>query len=606
MPALDEGVTSRGDGAARDPGFGRLPAIALCAGAGLLVCSIANALSRETLAPSPLIYWAGLLVIALPIFLRLSSSRPSPGERLALVSLLGVALYGVKVVHDSPLFTFPDEFIHAFNANQVAQHHHLFRSNPILPVTARYPGLEGATSALMTMTGMSSFAAGTVIVGTARLTFVMALFFLFRRLSGSPRAAGLGVAIYTGSSNFLLWNAQFSYESLALPLLAVVLMAFAERDAAPRSWAGAWTVPIVLGMVAIVVTHHLTSYGLAAIFVVLALVHRVMRAPRPNPWPFALLALGLSIAWLVVVASSTVGYLSPVVTHAVNATFETVSGEAAPRTLFHGAPGAGGSTPLLARVVALAAVALLAVGLPFGLRQAWRRHRSQPLAVVLALGAVGFFATLALRFTPAAWETGTRAGEFLFIGLAFVVALAAVEWGESRPARRLGRGGLAGGLALLLVGGAISGWPWDAQLAQPIRATAGGGEIESEPLALARWVSKNLPGRRFAASEADARLLLDPGGVAAIAGSNPDVKDIVATPRLSSWQLPLLRRRRLRYVVADRRRIAADNVRGYFFAVGPEPERLLPKGAVRKFIRIPAARVFQSGHIVLYHLEGRR
>ena len=30
--------------------------------------------------------------------------------------------------------------------------------------------------------------------------------------------AGLGVAIYTGNFNFLFWGAQFSYESLALPL----------------------------------------------------------------------------------------------------------------------------------------------------------------------------------------------------------------------------------------------------------------------------------------------------------------------------------------------------------------------------------------------------
>ena len=82
----------------------------------------------------------------MPIFYRLTSRDASPGERLALVCLLGLSLYAVKVVRDAPLFTFSDELIHAFNAHQIAATHHLFEANPILKVTPYYPGLEGATS----------------------------------------------------------------------------------------------------------------------------------------------------------------------------------------------------------------------------------------------------------------------------------------------------------------------------------------------------------------------------------------------------------------------------------------------------------------------------
>ena len=67
-----------------------MPAIILAVGVGLLVCSVANALSRATLAPSPLIYWAGLLLVGMPIFYRLTSGRPRSRERLALVCLLGL------------------------------------------------------------------------------------------------------------------------------------------------------------------------------------------------------------------------------------------------------------------------------------------------------------------------------------------------------------------------------------------------------------------------------------------------------------------------------------------------------------------------------------
>jgi hypothetical protein len=196
---------------------GHLAPILLTAGLGLLVCSIANALSRAALEPTPLLFWAGVLLIAVPIFHRLTAESASAPERLALVCLLGLSLYCIKVFRDAPFYTFSDELVHAFNANQISAHHHLFRENPILDVTPSFPGLEGATSALMKLTGVSSFVAGVVLIGAARLVLIASLFLLFHRVSGSARIAGLGAAIYTGNFNFLYWGAQFSYESLALP-----------------------------------------------------------------------------------------------------------------------------------------------------------------------------------------------------------------------------------------------------------------------------------------------------------------------------------------------------------------------------------------------------
>src|SRR5213592_1773226 len=101
------------------PSIGHLAPIALCAGLGLLLCSYANALSRQMLDPSPMLLWAGMLLIALPIFYRLTSRDATPAERLALVCLLGLSLYGMKLVRDAPTFIFSDEPVHAFNANQI-------------------------------------------------------------------------------------------------------------------------------------------------------------------------------------------------------------------------------------------------------------------------------------------------------------------------------------------------------------------------------------------------------------------------------------------------------------------------------------------------------
>lgn len=595
----------------RPPGArgGWFAPLALSAGAGLLLCSVANALSRGTDGPAMALYWLGILTISAPIFYRLTGREASAGERLALACLLGLALFGVKVVRDAPIFTFSDELIHAFNANQIGIHDHLFHANPVLKVTPYYPGLEGATSALMKITGLSSYAAGTILVGAARLTLVAALFFLFLQVSGSARTAGLGTAIYAGNFNFLFWGAQFSYESIALPLLLVVMMVLAQREATPRELLREWVLPLCLGIAAIVVTHHLTSYALVAVLVALSLTIWLLKRGwrAPNPWPYAIGAAVLVAFWLVVVASATLGYLSTPLSNAFEAIGNTIGGESPPRGLFQGNTTVG-VTPIGARAIALGAIALMAVALPLGLRQLWLKQRRNPFAIVFALASLGFFASLLLRLAPAAWETGNRASEFFFIGLAFVLASAGIQNWRPRGSALLGRLAVTAALAAIVVGGAISGWPWDSQLARPLRvATGDGGSIVSPPLAMAEWARRQIPGGKFAAQTADANLLLGKAGKEVATGPNPDVEDTLAEPTLASWQLQLLRENDLRYVVSDDRETSADGLRGYYFPVDDEAEALFPPAAVTKFGKVPgAARVYSNGTITVYDMEAGR
>jgi hypothetical protein len=313
----------------------------------------------------------------------------------------------------------------------------------------------------------------------------------------------------------------------------------------------------------------------------------------------------LAVAWLVVVASSTVGYLSPVLSDAAHSIANTIGGEKAPRGLFQGGGSTAAPAPFAARAVALLAVAVLAAGLPFGLRLAWRRFRREPFVLLFGLAAVGYFASLALRLAPAAWETGNRAGEFLFVGLAFVLACASIEALRRWSGRTMTRPLMAAAIGLVLVGGAISGWPWDSQLARPLRIDAGEGTIVSPPLAMSEWASSQAPGARFAASTADAGLLLSPGGQTALTGSSPDIEDLLAEERLAGWELPLLRRHHVHYLIADQREEAADSLRGFYFSQDNIEKHLFPKSVVSKFNRLPGVdRVYTNGVITAFDLEG--
>lgn len=599
--------------------MGWFPGLALAAAVGVLICSAANALSRAAVTSSAWLYLLGLVVIAAPIFYRLSERRTPAGERLALVCLLGLAVYAVKVMREPFLFTLPDEFLHAYNAHQVDVHDHLFKPNPILPVSAYYPGLEGATSALMDMSGMSSLAAGTIVVGAARLALSIGLFCLFARVSGSNWLAGMGAAAYAGNPNFLIFGAQYSYESLALPLVVVIVWTLAERDMAPPGGMRMWSVPAVLLTAAVVVTHHATSFSLVLLLFALAIAYAFVGLGwrAPNPLPFAILTLALIAAWLFIVAGTALGYLGEIFDAALNATLDTLTGNAAFREPFQSTGPSVAGTPTPGRIVAALSALILLACLPFGLREIRRRMRDNPLALLFGAMAVAFFAALALRFASAAqssiaWEVGNRASEFLYLGLAFVVALAfavAYRWLRARIKAGAVRAVLTAIFAILVVGGAISGWPWHSQLDHPLRVEADGRTIESQPLGLARWAGKNLPRGKFVAPVGDAYPLLAPGGVRALGALfrlDVILRDAVITKR----HLRYLRARNIRFVVADRRRVAEDFVRGYFFAVRPLPgrsARLIPRGPVRKWRHIrTAGRIFDDGDIVVYDLKARR
>lgn len=589
----------------------RIALIVLACAAGILVCSIANAMSRAGEAPTPLLYWAGVLVIVLPIFYRLTSEEASPGERLALVCLLGLSLYGVKLVRDAPIFTFADEFLHGYNSNQVSQYHHLFHDNPILETSKYYPGLEGATSALRTLTGLSGYTAGAIVIGAARLLAMSAMFVLFWRVSDSARIAGLGTAIFTGNFNFLFWSAQFSYQSMALPMLLLILLAVVELEIAPRAARGAWRGLAALTIAAVVVTHHITSYAVAATLVVLSvLTAAVERVRKPaGPWRLALLALGLTALWLVFIASSTVEYISPTVTNAIESSFHTAAGEAPTRDLFQGATSNIQPTPPPARAVALLAVLVLVAGLPFGLLTVWRRYRKQPVALLFGLSAIGFFGALALRLTPAAWETGNRASEFLFIGLAFVIGCVGLERWRPASARWAGRALAATALTVIVIGGAISGWPWDSQLARAVRThSEEGPTISSPPLAMAEWAHEHPAEGKIGALVATSRLLLDPGDRRVYSDFTANLVEIIPDDALLSWQRELLQEKNIRFVVVDRREVGGDGIRGFFFTEqGASTDGWLPRSAVTKFETFPGAtRIYDSGSIVIYDLEPGR
>ncbi len=332
-------------------------------------------------------------------------------------------------------------------------------------------------------------------------------------------------------------------------------------------------------------------------------------ADGPGRWRapdlLAIFATVAAAGWLLFVATPTISYLSPVLSRAVLSVMGMIAGEQTTRQLF--VSTSGYVAPLLERVTGLAAVLLCLLGLPFGLYRVWRRYSRSAIVVLMALAAVGYFGMLGFRLTGAGWETANRASAYLFLGLALVLSMAAVQVWLAKAPGRAGKLLLAAYVGIVFAGGVIAGWPGQQLLAKPYVVEARGRTILPEGEAAAAFVRDELPPGVFGADEANGRLLLARTQRYVLAGRYPFIRDIVTKPEYDRWQLQALHDYQMKYVVVDRRLSSWDNMLGYFFTPAPPSsertaEWLAPEQYM-KYDKEPAAdRLFDSGNIVIYDI----
>ncbi|HJW91745.1 MAG TPA: hypothetical protein VJ436_13985 [Anaerolineales bacterium] len=588
--------------------LGWMPLISLFSSLGLLLVVYSYRQSLAGAAWGEQGFWGGMLILLVPAAARLALPGASRWERIGLVLFVGLGLYLVKLVHSPYAFTFSDELIHVYNAQKIAFTHRLFTPNPILSATPYYPGLETLTTALTSLGGLSVFPAGLIVLGLARLVMLLGLFLTYERISRSAYAAGLGALSYNGASNYLFWSVQFSYESLALPLATVFLFLLAWREEeADASRVLGLTSLALLTLLAVVITHHMTSYGLALLLVIYAAASWLTRPRRVayiSPWGLAFIALMATSSWLAFAASQTVYYLSPVLVAAVSSFIKRVIGEESGRVLFQSASGE--LAPLWERLVGLGSVALIFIALLFGLIQVWQRYRRNTMVVVFAAIGVMYFPILGLRLTPAGWETSNRAANFVFLGVALTLALGIARYWV-RPARSWPRILVVSAFAaVIFIGGVISGWLPQLRLPQPYRLGTRDYWVEPQGKAAADWMKSHLgSGNRVAVDESNGRFLLAYGDQYSLTGERGGIRDMLFAEGLMNSDLETLQAGSVQYALLDERRVSWSNMRGIYFPrkhfEAFTPQEWMPAGATSKFDGLRhVSRLFDSGYIAIY------
>jgi hypothetical protein len=593
--------------------LGWLPAVTIGAGTGLIAVALAGqaAVQRESFALA--LWWIGILAICVPPFVRLWSKDASRVERAALVTFLGAALYAAQLLASPLDFKAPDEFSHLRTFNDLVSSGHALAPNPLLLISPSYPGLEAGTAALGFASGLPVFPAGVALLVAARIALMLALFLLSEGVSGSARIAGLGAALYAANPSYLLFDAQWSYESLALTLAAFALWATWSWShvAANRML---YATAMVVMMVATTVTHHLTSFVLAVTLVLWAVVAwlRPGGSDRRRIVAAGAIAVTANVSWLLLFAAPAVGYLAEIVYGALEGFVRLgLEGGSGGRPLFRSLSGY--EAPRAEIIVGYVGTALLLLVLLAAGIHLLRRHMDNPLMILFGISAALLPATLALRLTGVGAETSQRASGFLYVGVSLLVADWLVHASPGIRTRLMGAA-VAGLLTLVLAAGIVLGSAWFTRLPGPYHVAAEQLSVEPQGKAAAAWAREELgPGNRIITDRTNQKLFASIGGQDPVTAFNSGLGTAWVTwgPSLTETDLRVIRDGRIDYVLVDLRTSRDTPIFPYYYEPA-EPDagthsEPWPATGLEKFEQLPGvARVFDSGDLILYDVRSMR
>lgn len=593
--------------------WGWLATFSMVMASGVLLLTVAGVLSRwgsEWAAP---LFWIAQILIFSPPAARFVSRNISRTEGVGLIILLSIGTYLANYLRSPILFRAFDEFLHWRTAYDIIRSQALFTPNSMLPISPFYPGIENVTAALVSLTGLNIMDASSIILVTARLIMLLGLFLLFERLSGSVRTAGIGTLIYMGSSTFLYFDAQYGYESLALPLAIMVVFMLYRRGVHEKHWRPGWNILIANIAFAVIATHHITTYMLVAFILIWACTDifiNIREGITNNPLDIGFWTFVVSAIWIMTVARSTIDYLTPFINDSINSFYSVVVGNTQARELF--VDSAGRSAISVDQVFAIASVLVLVGGLAIGFWYWWLHYKKNAFTIALMLVAIVYPALPVMRLSGGSWEMANRLSGFVFTGLAFIVALGLVKF--PLPARWLiiRQWAVVVGITIAFLGGVVAGASPDARLPQPYRAAASERSVDNEGAMAAEWARTVLgSNNRMAADRTITNLMGSYGDQRMIVDlyDHVSISGIFVNYNFTPSHRKIIKEMKIQYLVVDIRITKELSTIGYYFESWEQtmfpfvpPINLF---ALEKFDYIPdISRVYDSGDIHVYDVGG--
>ncbi len=602
-----EGLLTRGLQVIKpETALGLAPFLALTNAFGLLFVSFSYYISvleyDHTMVEA--CFFAGLLIMVGPNLVRLLSRVPTRLERIVQLCVLTECSYFVQFMCSPLRFSGFDEFLHWRTADDLLSTGHLLYDNPMLPASPYFPGLEIMTNAVSSLTGLSIFYAGNIIIFAVHHLMILSIFLFYEYITKSSRMASIAVVIYMTNPHFIFFDTYYSYESLSLPLAMFMMYILARYESADKNhrWVicTAWLV-----LMAITITHHMTDY----FFVGLLFLWAGVSFSRPFPHntrihltTIATSGLFLSLVYAFLLPGNPVwGYLSGYFGNAFNQLEQIIVGSSVSRPLFANSVQ---PIPIWDRLLLVGTVALITFSLPFGLLILLRQYRDNVLAITFGIASLLYPLTQAFRFASFGTEIPERAAAFLFLPIAYMLTVLFTHFWPTRRLNWRAISLITSAILVIFLGGAVMGTGPNLSAAPgPYLVSADSRSLEPEGIETATWSQAHLgPNNRLATDRINEILMSTYGHQRIVTNLNDhvDVSPIFYSAQFDITDIAILREGQIHYLAVDTRISTALPLVGLYFE-NDRPTSIISRDALTKFNTVTQInRLFDSGDIVIY------
>lgn len=612
-------------------------AFVVCELAGMIALVRSYHIAQTTLSNMSEFAWfyAGMLLLELPIVVLVARRATSRAMRTALITLYGLVSYAPKLLRNPSSPLYHDEFAHWRATYEILSTGKLFQPDPIIPIVSRYPGMHAATAALVHVTGLSIWQAATILLVLCHVTLVLGIAVLAQSLGFDNRTASIIAILYGLNSSFLYFDTQYGYESMAITLVVWCLAAYV-RAVQSRSQRGriAWGALAAVFSAGTVVVHHLSSVTLILIMTLASLALSVpglvggkgsgRGRAIATAWCLTLFTALLAGIWFRFVAPGTWSYLSPYLSQGLSELVNVARGAGSTRQLFSASLSpwweqkSAYLVPVFALGLATGGILLARAKIRDGCLPRGRRRAL--LAAFALLGAVYFPSTVFI-LAPAGAEGARRSWAFTWIGLCILAGPAAIwllDW-TARRGRRWVRTSLGSGLlvalAIALVGGTAAGLNPTYRFPGPFLFGSDARSVTPEMLGTSAWFSSRFgPGNNIVTDRFTGLIMASFGlqNTASPSAGFPTYNLYLAKPGAPiqpPFLLDELSTSRYLYLIVDERMAYDVPAIGVYFEAD-EPSfvtkagRPVFSGRLTKFNTIAwMVKVYQSNNYSIYRLN---
>ncbi len=556
--------------------WGRLSAVLLVSTI-LIAVSMALA-SRGEGSLHFAIFWLGVLLGFAGIAHCLLRVAEQPRDVVEVLTVLGVWGMIPRLLRTGLTPVFFDEFDHLRIAQDFTATGHTSALNHLFQIGSSFPGLELLTATTAFVSPLSLWHSGLAWVTVAHVLGIIGFYALVSQHRSSCRQGALAGLFYACNPSWFYFHAQFSYETLALPLMIWALV-FAERfhrEEKQRATLGAF---IVL-CAALSIVHHATAAALIGILLLWTLasagVDLLGKTHRIKPSTYRIgtacaLAGALVIVRLLLVGPTLWHYWAPVLnvstlTNAFGRLFGH-AGAGGGRSVFSGT-----QLPWFEIAAGFLLVPLLMVILGRSLLQRWRSSAAiDGLEITFWLLSLAFFVSLPLDLVSSLSEAAHRSWGFSFLGLAAAAASVAEPMLTQQRTWKVMTAGAV--FAVIAVAGTSVGTSINYQFPGPNETGADGRSLNNETALVASWFSTHTTSRDrvFVDRFVSRQILL---------ATKADVVmpwqlwQLAYFPVLNDYTLRMIRTFKVNYFVFDRRMTTVFPPAGFWYSASEPPEYL--------------------------------